>query len=174
MALKQLFFRFFFREPALHLPGHKKAAVAIAFNPVAFQLRSTTATSTLAASVTVTAKSADGTPLSSAASSPVRPGSGSNSTTPLATPSAFIKSHQKQQQDQQQKQHQETSGKQQAQPFIKLPYRFYFAVATQDSVVIYDTAQSVPFAVLSNLHYGTLTDLTWYVVCFVIFNMLSL
>ncbi|KAJ3308002.1 hypothetical protein HDU76_004190 [Blyttiomyces sp. JEL0837] len=44
---------------------------------------------------------------------------------------------------------------------LRLPYRFYFAVASLESVVIYDSSQVVPFAVLSNLHYGSLTDIAW-------------
>ncbi|KAJ3143161.1 hypothetical protein HK100_006456 [Physocladia obscura] len=45
---------------------------------------------------------------------------------------------------------------------IVLPYRMIFAVASQDSVVIYDTSRLTrPTAVISNLHYGTLTDISW-------------
>lgn len=44
---------------------------------------------------------------------------------------------------------------------FKLPYRVVFAVATGDAVMIYDTQQQTPLAVLSNLHYATFTDLTW-------------
>lgn len=38
-----------------------------------------------------------------------------------------------------------------------------YAVATQDSVVLYDTQHVVPIAYLSQLHYASITDLTWYV-----------
>lgn len=44
---------------------------------------------------------------------------------------------------------------------FKLPYRIVFAVATGDAVMIYDTQQLTPLAVLSNLHYATFTDLAW-------------
>lgn len=44
---------------------------------------------------------------------------------------------------------------------FKLPYRIVFAVATGDAVIIYDTQQLAPLAVLSNLHYATFTDLAW-------------
>lgn len=44
---------------------------------------------------------------------------------------------------------------------FKLPYRVIFAVATGDAVLVYDTQQLTPLAVLSNLHYATFTDLTW-------------
>ncbi|XP_020709487.2 chromatin assembly factor 1 subunit B isoform X2 [Athalia rosae] len=44
---------------------------------------------------------------------------------------------------------------------IDLPYRMIFAVATQSSVLIYDTQQVSPIAVVSNIHYTRLTDVTW-------------
>ncbi|XP_046392894.1 chromatin assembly factor 1 subunit B [Ischnura elegans] len=42
-----------------------------------------------------------------------------------------------------------------------LPYRVVFAVATQKSVILYDTQQPLPFAKISNIHYTRLTDITW-------------
>ncbi|SGZ51686.1 CIC11C00000000390 [Sungouiella intermedia] len=44
---------------------------------------------------------------------------------------------------------------------FKLPYKMVFAVATQDSVFIYDTQSLRPIGSLSNLHYLTITDLSW-------------
>lgn len=44
---------------------------------------------------------------------------------------------------------------------IGLPYRMIFAVATHDSVWIYDTQQGGPLCCFSNLHYASFTDLTW-------------
>jgi chromatin assembly factor 1 subunit B len=46
-------------------------------------------------------------------------------------------------------------------PLINLPHRLVFAVATQDSVVLYDTQHAHPIAYFSNLHYATLTDVSW-------------
>ncbi|XP_022232073.2 LOW QUALITY PROTEIN: chromatin assembly factor 1 subunit B [Drosophila obscura] len=46
-------------------------------------------------------------------------------------------------------------------PVISLPYRMIYAVATKNSVFFYDTQQPVPFAIVSNIHYTRLTDLTW-------------
>ena len=43
-----------------------------------------------------------------------------------------------------------------------LPYRMVYAVATSNSVVLYDTQQEEPFARISQIHYIGLTDLTWY------------
>lgn len=36
-----------------------------------------------------------------------------------------------------------------------------FAVATKCSVYLYDTQQKIPFALISNIHYTRLTDLSW-------------
>ncbi|KAK3328917.1 WD40-repeat-containing domain protein [Apodospora peruviana] len=44
---------------------------------------------------------------------------------------------------------------------FSLPYRMVYAVATQDSVLLYDTQQQTPICVVSNLHCATFTDLTW-------------
>ncbi|EFN71093.1 Chromatin assembly factor 1 subunit B [Camponotus floridanus] len=44
---------------------------------------------------------------------------------------------------------------------ITLPYRMIFAVATQSSVLIYDTQQTCPIGVISLIHYGRLNDLSW-------------
>ncbi|OXU30243.1 hypothetical protein TSAR_008813 [Trichomalopsis sarcophagae] len=46
-------------------------------------------------------------------------------------------------------------------PMVALPYRIVFAVATDNSVMIYDTQQISPVAVISNIHYTRLTDITW-------------
>ncbi|XP_074301994.1 chromatin assembly factor 1 subunit FAS2-like [Silene latifolia] len=45
--------------------------------------------------------------------------------------------------------------------FFKLPYRFIFAVATLNSLYIYDTECVAPLAVLAGLHYAAITDITW-------------
>jgi len=44
-----------------------------------------------------------------------------------------------------------------------LPYRIVYAVATEDSVLLYDTQQQTPLCVVSNLHCATFTDLSWYI-----------
>ena len=45
-----------------------------------------------------------------------------------------------------------------------LPYRMVYAVATLDSVLIYDTHQQTPICIVSNLHYAAFTDLTWFAI----------
>uniref|UniRef100_A0A8C4IV29 Chromatin assembly factor 1, subunit B n=1 Tax=Dicentrarchus labrax TaxID=13489 RepID=A0A8C4IV29_DICLA len=44
---------------------------------------------------------------------------------------------------------------------FQLPYRMVFAVASEDSIFLYDTQQTLPFGLVSNVHYHTLSDLTW-------------
>jgi len=42
-----------------------------------------------------------------------------------------------------------------------LPYRMVYAVASQDSVVLYDTQSTCPFGCVNNIHYASITDLAW-------------
>ncbi|XP_066542912.1 chromatin assembly factor 1 subunit B [Hoplias malabaricus] len=44
---------------------------------------------------------------------------------------------------------------------FQLPYRLVFAVASEDSIFLYDTQQTLPFAYVSGIHYHTLSDLSW-------------
>ena len=43
-----------------------------------------------------------------------------------------------------------------------LPYKMVFAVATQTSVVVYDTDQLQPLGVQADMHYLSITDLCWH------------
>lgn len=45
--------------------------------------------------------------------------------------------------------------------FQKLEYKMVFAVATVDSIVLYDTVSALPLAVFGHLHYETITDIAW-------------
>lgn len=42
-----------------------------------------------------------------------------------------------------------------------LPYKMVFAVATQNSVYVYDTEKLQPLGIVNNLHYLTITDVCW-------------
>jgi chromatin assembly factor 1 subunit B len=42
-----------------------------------------------------------------------------------------------------------------------LPYRLLYAVACQDSVLLYDTQQAGPIAIFRGLHYAGFTDVAW-------------
>lgn len=45
--------------------------------------------------------------------------------------------------------------------FFKLPHRLIFAVATMNSLYIYDTEGVEPIAILAGLHYAAITDIAW-------------
>jgi len=38
----------------------------------------------------------------------------------------------------------------------------FYAVATMDTITIYDTQQAGPICLLTKLHYDEFTDITWY------------
>ncbi|GBE83335.1 hypothetical protein SCP_0503830 [Sparassis crispa] len=44
---------------------------------------------------------------------------------------------------------------------FSLPYRMLYAVATMDTVAIYDTQQAGPVCLLTKLHYDEFTDMSW-------------
>ena len=44
---------------------------------------------------------------------------------------------------------------------LDLPYRLVFAVATADQVIVYGTDSTVPLAVVGNIHYAPINDLSW-------------
>ncbi|KAL7284777.1 hypothetical protein ACG7TL_002084 [Trametes sanguinea] len=44
---------------------------------------------------------------------------------------------------------------------FSLPYRMLYAVATMDTVMIYDTQQAGPVCLLTKLHYDEFTDMSW-------------
>ncbi|KAL3151977.1 hypothetical protein ABBQ32_001100 [Trebouxia sp. C0010 RCD-2024] len=48
-----------------------------------------------------------------------------------------------------------------AQHPFQLPYRMVFAIATLDSIIVYDTEKATPLAVLGALHFEAITDLAW-------------
>ncbi|XAR73191.1 hypothetical protein NMG60_11007084 [Bertholletia excelsa] len=45
--------------------------------------------------------------------------------------------------------------------FFKLPYRLVFAIATLNSLYIYDTESVQPIVILAGLHYAAITDIAW-------------
>ncbi|KAM9329300.1 chromatin assembly factor 1 subunit B [Gastrophryne carolinensis] len=44
---------------------------------------------------------------------------------------------------------------------VSQPYRMVFAVASEDAVLFYDTQQLFPFGYIANVHYHTLSDISW-------------
>lgn len=46
-------------------------------------------------------------------------------------------------------------------PFEILPYKLVYAIATTDSVVLYDTSSSKPLAAFFQIHFDSITDIAW-------------
>jgi len=44
---------------------------------------------------------------------------------------------------------------------LDINYRFIFAIATNESVTIYDTSKKQPLAFISDIHFDEITDLAW-------------
>lgn len=163
--------------PIAHLPGHKTASLVIKFSPILFELRNgagrkkgaddmegiaphpnvplevgkqktvslgLSAGSMLASSVAVQddqlVNDLDRLPKAtrSYSSTSSNNSSPTKQTPPTASSTAFTPA-----------------------AMIGLPYRMIFAVATHDSVWIYDTQQGGPLCCFSNMHYASFTDLTW-------------
>ncbi|KAK8850564.1 hypothetical protein IAR55_004482 [Kwoniella newhampshirensis] len=121
------------RAPIAHLPGHKTASVAIRFSPVFYDLRSATGTQTEPKQITL--DRTDPAPVHVSLSMP-----------PPPPPSK----------DDKEKDKEKSVGS-----VFALPYRLLYAVACQDSVLLYDTQQAGPIAIFKGLHYAGFTDVAW-------------
>ncbi len=145
----------FNKPPVAHLPGHKKPSIAVKCSPIYYTLRQGVKPTN---HITIdTASSAEEIPLlpesvvAPTASTFMEPppllhsGSLSEGSRPTSSPKPPDA---------------ELSTPSTASAFA-LPYRMIFAVATQDAVFVYDTQQTIPLCVVSNLHFATFSDLTW-------------
>ena len=152
----------FNKPPIAHLPGHKKPSIAVKCSPIYYTHRSTQkptvhitldtsssdeAIPALPDSVVSSAipgppSAMDPPPLSMSMPSPGDIGRPTSSPRPPENDSINA-----------------STGPVST---FALPYRIVYGVATQDSILIYDTQQHAPLCVVSNLHFATFTDLTWY------------
>jgi chromatin assembly factor 1 subunit B len=141
------------KPPIAHLPGHKKPSVAVRCSPVVYTLRQSPPTTK---HITIDTSSAEEaipslpeplsrpSPAASVMDPPPPPAVTDSSGSTSKSPNL------------------ETSVQGQGPKSVfALPYRMVYAVATQDSVLLYDTQQHTPICVVSNLHCATFTDLTW-------------
>ena len=161
------------KPPIAFLPGHKKPSIAIKCSPVYYQIRALTVETK---EITIDTRTEEDipqlpdpifpskAPLSHSAMEPpplATAPSPSPSTTAITSPRQPLDS--------------EPSPSTPAPPpgpvpAFGLPYRIIYAVATQDAVHLYDTQQQKPLCIVSNLHYATFTDLTWYVLSSAVYN----
>ncbi|KAF4818824.1 putative WD repeat-containing protein [Colletotrichum siamense] len=139
------------KAPIAHLPGHKKPSVVVKCSPVFYTLRTSPP---VTKHITIDTSSSEEPipalpePVSKPATAtsvmepPPPPTSVPDSSTPTSKPETGAS----------------TPGPKAA---FALPYRMIYAVATQDSVLLYDSQQQTPICIVSNLHCATFTDLAW-------------
>ncbi|KAJ4296948.1 Chromatin assembly factor 1 subunit [Collariella sp. IMI 366227] len=141
------------KPPIAHLPGHKKPSVAVRCSPVVYTLRQSPP---VTKNITIDTSSAEDAipPLPEPLSKPAHTSSGMEPPPPPKLVEASSSSLKRMQVE---------TGVQGQGPksVFALPYRMVYAVATQDSILLYDTQQNTPICVVSNLHCATFTDLTW-------------
>ncbi|KAI0539613.1 WD40 repeat-like protein [Xylaria digitata] len=142
------------KPPIAHLPGHKKPSVAIRCSPIHYTLRQSPP---VTQHITIDTSSAEDPILalpepiskpSPAIMDPPPPPASSAPDPDKPTPSKPLNIET----------NASTVG---PKPTFALPYRMVYAVATQDAVLLYDTQQTTPICVVSNLHLATFTDLAW-------------
>lgn len=137
------------KPPIAHLPGHKKPSVAVRCSPIIYTLRQSPP---VTKHITIDTSSAE-EPIPSLPEPLAKPSTAPSVMEPPPPPVPTESS---------------ASGSTEApvqspgpKSAFALPYRMVYAVATQDSVLLYDTQQHTPICVVSNLHCATFTDLTW-------------
>ncbi|GAA5999197.1 Cac2p [Rhodotorula paludigena] len=131
------------RPPVAHLPGHKTTSIGIRFCPVLWDLREVGSAAADDAADVEGEEPALSVELGSETRDvplyPGEKGKGKAAAGAGAGAGAGCK----------------------PKSLFDLPYRMVYAVATLDSVYLYDTQQVGPLAMFGNLHYAPFTDLTW-------------
>lgn len=150
------------RPPIAHLPGHKKPSVVVRCSPIFYTLRQGPVP-VPTKHITIDTSSADEPipalpePVSKPSPSPSvmepPPLPGTSTAEGLSTSKGLNL--------------ETTATSHGPKAVFTLPYRMVYAVATQDSVLLYDTQQQTPLCIVSNLHCATFTDLTWYESIFI-------
>ena len=140
------------KPPVAHLPGHKKPSVVVKCSPVIYSLRQSPPKTK---HITIDTSSND-EPIPSLPEPLARPSPAPTVMDPPPPPSTASVSE-----TSAPKQTMESSSTPNPKSAFSLNYRIVYAVATQDSVLLYDTQQKTPICVVSNLHCATFTDLAW-------------
>ena len=150
------------KPPVTHLPGHKKPSIAVKCSPIFYTLRQGPRKTV---HITLDTSSADGAiadlpdpvvPTSTLSSSMDPPKSADR----LSFPNPTMPSPKEPGKPAASPKDPETAPN--PGPFA-LPYRMIYAVATHDAVLVYDTQHTQPLCTISNLHFATFTDLSWFV-----------
>lgn len=139
------------KPPVAHLPGHKKPSVVVKCSPVMYTLRPSPPKTK---HFTIdTSSNEDPIP---SLPEPLKDSTTSTDMDPPPPPTTTS--------DTSAPKPAEASSAAAPKSSFSLNYRIVYAVATQDSVLLYDTQQKTPICVVSNLHCATFTDLAWYVL----------
>ena len=169
----------FHKPPITHLPGHKKPSIAVRCSPIFYTLRKGSPPTKH-----ITIDTTSGEDSLSALPEPVVPARPVSKGSPLAfpepvTPARPASRHSIKTETSLDSATQSPVGDVHPQSFVAkpevdsgpsnsslnpafaLPDRMVYDVATQDAVLIFDTQQTTPLCVVSNLHFATFTDLTW-------------
>ena len=123
------------RPPIAHLPGHRTTSIAIRFCPVLFDLRR------------LKADEAD------EEEEPLN--------VELTKEGVEVRLPSGEEEEDSPNDKGKSSAGTKPRSLFDLPYRMVYAVATLDSVYLYDTQQAAPIAMFGNLHYAPFTDLSW-------------
>ena len=143
----------FNKPPVAHLPGHKKPSIAVKCSPIFYNLRQNTKPTN---HITIdTASNSEEIPL---LPDPIVP---SHTSTFMEPPPLMHSSSISDSRPTSSPKPSDSDPTTPTPPAFALPYRMIYAVATQDTVFVYDTQQTIPLCVVSNLHFATFSDLTW-------------
>lgn len=145
------------KPPIAHLPGHKKPSVVVRCSPILYTIRKgsvstkhitiDTSAEEDVPSLPEPAIATKGSPAHSVMDPPPLISTTGDTAVSVSSPKSSDGETDV-----------DSPGPQMA---FSLPYRMVYAVATQDSVLLYDTQQQTPICIVSNLHHATFTDLTW-------------
>lgn len=139
-------------SPVAYLPGHKTTSIVVKFNPVLWQLRERKKDSKGKGKATAlpngVSDGEDGMAMQVDGESrqepqPVKSEEENGMQVDGEVPS------------------ESTSNERES--MFSLPYRSIYAVATHETVLIYDTQQPSPLCFFGSLHFAPFTDLAWYV-----------
>lgn len=143
------------KPPVAHLPGHKKPSVVVKCSPIIYTLRqSAPATKHITIDTSSTEEPIPSLP------EPISKPSSAPSMEPPPPPTAVLSGETDEGNSKRPGSETGVSAPG-PKPAFSLNYRVVYAVATQDSVLLYDTQQKTPLCVVSNLHCATFTDLAW-------------
>lgn len=141
------------RPPSAHLPGHKKPSVCVRCSPIFYALRTSPPTTK---HITIDTSSSE-EPIPSLPE-PLSKPSPAPSVMEPPPPPPLSSEPMRRSLSAASETASVTAGPKAA---FALPYRMVYAVATQDSILLYDTQQQTPICIVSNLHCATFTDLAW-------------